>query len=139
LLFVRSPLHQDWGKGPAQWIMTADEQRQWKQITTDEEAETFILLFWARRDPTPGTPLNEFKADFEGRVKIADERYANRDSIGTVITRGAMSDRGRVLLVLGYPDDIKFVARDVLKSSGRREIWLWEKESAKQKFDLPAV
>ena len=26
-----SPEHQEWGKGPVQWIMTSDEQRQWKQ------------------------------------------------------------------------------------------------------------
>jgi len=134
-----SPEHQEWGKGPAQWIMTADEQRQWKQIASDEDAEKFIQLFWARRDPTPGTPLNEFKADFEARVKDADARYANHDSIGTVITPGSMSDRGRVLMVLGYPETINFYSRDVLKSEGRREIWLWEKESAKQKFDLPRV
>jgi GWxTD domain-containing protein len=134
-----SPQHQEWASGPVQWIMTADEQRQWKQLATDDDAEKFIQLFWARRDPTPGTPLNEFKADFEARVKDADERYAIRDSIGTVITRGAMSDRGRVLLVLGYPQTLNRAARDLLKSSGAREIWLWEKESAKQKFDLPSV
>jgi len=152
LLFVLSPLHQDWGKGPAQWIMTAEEQRQWKQITTDDEAEAFIMLFWARRDPTPGTPLNEFKADFEERVKAADEQFADHNSSGAVITRGAMSDRGRVLLVLGYPQ----TANDVLRgrsniavaaaaasrqgrNEGARVIWLWEKESARDKFDLPRV
>lgn len=134
-----SPKYQEWGEGPVQWIMTADEHRGWKQIGTDEEAEKFIELFWARRDPTPGTPLNEFKADFEARVKDADARYANRDSVGTVITRGAMSDRGRVLLVLGYPQTLNLAARDILKSEGKREIWLWEKETAQPKFDLPRV
>ena len=98
-----SPQHQEWAKGPASWIMTPDEQRQWKQIATDEEAENFILLFWARRDPTPGTPVNEFKNDFDARVEFADEHFADRDSTGAVITRGAMSDRGRVLMVMGFP------------------------------------
>jgi GWxTD domain-containing protein len=119
--------------------MTGDEQRDWKRITTDDEAEKFVELFWARRDPTPGTPLNEFKADFEARVKDADARYASHDSIGTVITRGSMSDRGRVLMVLGYPQILNMVARDILKSDGRREIWLWERETAQPKFDLPRV
>lgn len=134
-----APQYQEWGSGPVQWIMTGEEQRDWKRITTDDEAEKFIQLFWARRDPTPGTPLNEFKADFEARVADADARYADHDSTGNVITRGAMSDRGRVLLVLGYPQILNRAARDILKSEGRREIWLWERETAAPKFDLPRV
>src|SRR6185369_18082539 len=97
-----SPKYQEWGEGPVRWIMTSDEQRQWKQLATDEDAEKFISLFWARRDPTPGTPVNEFKNDFESRVMVADQRYADINSTGQVITRGSMSDRGRVLLVLGF-------------------------------------
>ena len=147
-----SPEHQEWGKGPVQWIMTSDEQRQWKQIASDEDAEKFILLFWARRDPTPGTPLNEFKTDFEARVARADEDFADHNSTGAVITRGAMSDRGRVLLVLGYPQTANWATRRKTnlgvqaaqmapqgRTEGARDIWVWEREQAIQKFDLPRV
>jgi len=144
-----SPQHQEWGSGPVQWIMTADEQRQWTQLTTDGEAEKFILLFWARRDPTPGTPLNEFRDDFAKRVELADKYFPDKDSSGTVITRGAMSDRGRVLLTLGFPpnarrrtDDAETTGgsgKKVFSPGGSSDVWLWESEEAKAKFGLPRV
>jgi len=92
-----SPTFSDWGKGPAQWLMTKDEQAQWKKIDNDAAAQKFIDLFWARRDPSPGTPVNEFKDDFDARVAYADKTFAQGR------TRGAMTDRGHVLIVLGRP------------------------------------
>src|SRR5437763_804636 len=89
--------YNDFGNGPAQWIMTNEEKAQWKTIKTDADAKAFVDLFWARRDPTPGTPRNEFKESFDQRVAYADEHFAaNR-------TRGSMTDPGRVLIVLGPP------------------------------------
>ncbi|HEX3582844.1 MAG TPA: GWxTD domain-containing protein, partial [Thermoanaerobaculia bacterium] len=89
--------YTDFGNGPATWIMTNEEKAQWKGIQTDADAKAFIDLFWARRDPTPGTPRNEFKESFDQRVQYADEHFAAGR------TRGAMTDPGRVLIVLGPP------------------------------------
>ncbi|HEX7191048.1 MAG TPA: GWxTD domain-containing protein [Thermoanaerobaculia bacterium] len=89
--------YNDFGNGPAQWIMTNEERAQWKGIKTDADAKAFVGLFWARRDPTPGTPRNEFKESFDQRVQYADEHFeAGR-------TRGSMTDPGRVIVVLGPP------------------------------------
>lgn len=87
----------DFGKGPAQWLMTKDELAQWKKIDNDAAAQAFIDLFWAKRDPSPGTPANEFKDDFAARVAYADKSFAEGH------TRGAMTDRGHVFIVLGRP------------------------------------
>jgi len=95
--FALSPQYADWPKGPVQWLMTSDDQKAWKKVSTDQEAQDFIDLFWARRDPTPGTPRNEFKEQFEGRVKSADAGY----KVGKV--RGALTDMGRVFIVVGPP------------------------------------
>ena len=70
-----SPKYADWAKGPEQWLMTRDDWRAWKNVKTDDEAHDFIELFWARRDPTPGTQINEFRDTFEGRVVYADKTY----------------------------------------------------------------
>ena len=91
----------DFGKGPAQWLMTKDELAQWKKIDNDAAAQAFIDLFWARRDPSPGTPANEFKDDFGARVAYADKTFAYAH------TRGAMTDRGHVFIVLGRPTTIQ--------------------------------
>jgi GWxTD domain-containing protein len=92
-----SDKYKEWREGPLQWIMTGDEQRAWRNLKTDEEAKAFIDLFWARRDPTPGTFENEFRAEIEGRVIAADRDFAEKEK------RGAMTDRGRVYIVLGNP------------------------------------
>src|SRR4051812_30430636 len=68
--------NSDFGNGPAQWIMSNEEKAQWKSAKTDADAKAFINLFWARRDPTPGTPRNEFKESFDQRVKYADDHFA---------------------------------------------------------------
>src|SRR5215208_6041299 len=91
--FALSPEHTEWGKGPATYLMTKEEIAQWKAITTDEQADKFIALFWARRDPTPATPRNEFREGFDYRVKEADSHFAYGR------TRGSMSDRGKMLIL----------------------------------------
>lgn len=100
-VFALSDQYVQFGKGPAQWIMTKDEAAQWKKVNTDADAQAFIDLFWARRDPTPGTPENEYRDMFDSRVKYADEHFAHGR------TRGAMSDRGHVVIVMGSPSRIQ--------------------------------
>lgn len=90
-----SPEYKEFVEGPAQYYMTEAEQAAWERVSTDEEAEQFIALFWARRDPTVATAANEFRAAFEARVRAADEAFAQGR------TRGAMTDRGKVLIMLG--------------------------------------
>lgn len=93
-----SPAKADWGKGPVQYVMTADEKAAWQAVQTDADADAFIALFWARRDPTPATPRNEFREDFEARVKAAD------DAFGHGRTRGSMTDPGRIAIIFGPPN-----------------------------------
>ncbi|HKO54594.1 MAG TPA: GWxTD domain-containing protein [Thermoanaerobaculia bacterium] len=90
----------DWGKGPARWLMTKDEQRAWSKLQSDQEASDFIDLFWARRDPTPGTEQNEFKDEFERRVRAADDAFEAEK------VRGALTDPGRAFVVLGVPRNV---------------------------------
>ena len=87
----------DWARGPVQYLMTKDEQAQWNAIKSDADADRFIAVFWARRDPTPKTPVNEFKDDFDARVQYADQHF------GTARQRGSLTDRGRILVLFGAP------------------------------------
>jgi GWxTD domain-containing protein len=138
-----SPRYEEWGDGPAKWIMTAEEQRAWKAVRTDEAAIDFIDLFWARRDPTAGTPRNEFKDEFEQRVVHADRNWSEPR------TPGSLTDRGRVYIVLGNPSNLGAEAGGYARSGGlgdpaggrdlgARETWLWEKEDARQ-FNMPKI
>ncbi|MFZ2491958.1 MAG: GWxTD domain-containing protein [Thermoanaerobaculia bacterium] len=95
-----SPENTAWGKSPVKWIMTKAETSAWAKIKSDDEAKAFIDLFWARRDPTPATPVNEAREGFDQRVRIADERYS-------AATAGSLTDQGRVFILLGAPTRIR--------------------------------
>lgn len=138
--------HADWGKGPAQGFMTREEAAGWKKLSTDQEAEAFIALFWARRDPTPATPQNEFREEFERRVAAADNQF------GTKKLRGSMSDRGRTLVLYGTPKKVERSGTQrraalpsgvneesaVDQGSGEteRQIWTYEGEDTKALFGI---
>ncbi|NOZ78486.1 MAG: GWxTD domain-containing protein [Acidobacteria bacterium] len=92
-----SQKYADWPNGPAGYLMTQQEHAAYKQLTTDEQAQQFIDLFWAKRDPNLSTRVNEFKVDFEARVAAADKMFAEKG------VRGAMTDRGKVFILMGPP------------------------------------
>ncbi len=90
--------YKNWSKTPEFTFLATDaEQKAWKKITTDEEADHFIQLFWAKRDPDPKTPVNEFKVVFDERVKKADQLFA------MARLRGALTERGKLFILLGEP------------------------------------
>jgi GWxTD domain-containing protein len=96
-----SQKYAEFGSGPAQYLMTKDELSKWKSIKDDAAAQAFIDLFWARRDPSPGTPENETQEAFDAKVKYADEHFAHGKF------KGSQTDRGKVFIVLGSPSRIQ--------------------------------
>jgi GWxTD domain-containing protein len=96
--------YKDWEKSPESvYLATDDEKKEWKKVDSDEGAEKFIALFWAKRDPDLKTPQNEYRERFDALVKLADERFA----IGR--KRGALTERGKALILIGPP--LKIVPR----------------------------
>src|ERR1035437_6656081 len=90
--------YKDWNKSPEFTFLATDaEQKAWKKITSDEDADHFIQLFWAKRDPDLKTPVNEFKVVFDQRVKEADQLFA------MARVRGALTERGKLYILLGPP------------------------------------
>lgn len=87
-------------------IMTADERARWNELASDAERETFLQTFWDRRDPTPGTELNEVREIFLRRARRAARMFTEGS------TPGWGTDRGRVLLVHGLPQEIEARAVD---------------------------
>jgi len=65
------------------------------------EREKLWNEFWKKRDPTPGTPYNEVKEEYLERVAYANEHF----SLGR--WPGYKTDRGRIYILLGPPDEIE--------------------------------
>lgn len=96
-----SPELVAWGQGPVSFLMTESERATWEAIADDETAREFVAAFWSRRDPTPETPANEVRDEYQERVAWAEKFLSTPDA------SGAMSDRGRILIVLGAPSKVE--------------------------------
>ncbi|MDE3166587.1 MAG: GWxTD domain-containing protein [Acidobacteriota bacterium] len=90
--------YQKWLIEDVAYIIADRERAAYKRLTTDEEREHFIEQFWQRRDPTPGTPENEFKEEHYRRIAYANQHFA--DTIP-----GWKTDRGRIYITYGPPDE----------------------------------
>ena len=80
-------------------ILTQSERDTWTKLRTDEEREEFIKIVWDSRDPDPDTAENEFKDQFYERVAYANEHFSSGKA-------GRFTDRGRIYIKFGKPDDI---------------------------------
>jgi GWxTD domain-containing protein len=97
--FAALDKYKDWEKSPEfQYLATDAEKKDWKKIGSDADAEKFIALFWVRRQPNiEAGPRNVFRERFDALVKAADEKF----SLGR--KRGALTERGKVLILIGPP------------------------------------
>src|SRR5438094_2295308 len=89
-----------WLDEDVSYIITNEERAAFKALKTDEEREQFIEQFWLRRDPTPDTIDNEYKEDHYERIAYANERFASG-------IPGWKTDRGRIYILYGKPDEIE--------------------------------
>jgi len=82
------------------YIITDDERTAFNRLGNDEERERFVEQFWRRRDPTPDTEENEYKEEHYRRIAYANEHFASG-------IPGWKTDRGRMYIRLGPPDEIE--------------------------------
>ena len=91
-----------WLEEEVVYIITPTERDVFQKLETDKERDIFIEAFWKHRDPTPGTPRNEFRDEHYQRRKYANEYFGR----GTP-RPGWMTDRGRIHIILGPPKNIE--------------------------------
>ena len=82
------------------YIATEAEMNAFKLLKTDEERENFIDYFWRMRDPNPDTEENEYREAYFERVAYANEHFASG-------MPGWKTDRGRIYITWGKPDEIE--------------------------------
>ena len=92
--------YKKWLNEDVVYIITDEEKTAFKRLATDEEREQFIEQFWLRRDPTPDTEENEFKEEHYRRIAYANDHYASG-------IPGWKTDRGRIYIIYGPPDEIE--------------------------------
>lgn len=80
------------------YISTANEIKQYKSVDSLNAKQTFLYNFWKNRDTDLSTDRNEFKEEYLRQVDYTIEHF----SVGG--RPGYLTDRGRVLLIYGEPD-----------------------------------
>ncbi len=89
--------YEKWLKEEVVWIIGAEERKAFEQLRDNAARDRFIEEFWARRDPTPGTPANEYREEHAARLKYVTQHFREGS------TPGWKTDRGRVYIIHGPP------------------------------------
>src|SRR6266404_1972834 len=92
--------YKDWLDKDVAYIITDEERKAFKKLATDEEREQFIEAFWRRRDPDPATEENEYREQYYERIAYANEHYTSG-------IPGWKTDRGRIYITFGKPDEVE--------------------------------
>src|SRR5271155_200153 len=92
--------YRQWLNEDVVYIISPDERTAFLQLATNEERERFIEQFWLRRSSNPDLPDNDFKEEHYRRIAYANEHYASG-------IPGWKSDRGRMYIIWGPPDEIE--------------------------------
>jgi GWxTD domain-containing protein len=88
-----------WLEQDVAYIISDDERKAFKNLSNDEERESFIENFWLRRNPNPDSPDNEYREEHYRRIAYANEHFAAGKP-------GWKTDRGRIYIMWGKPDSI---------------------------------
>jgi GWxTD domain-containing protein len=92
--------YKTWLNEDVVYIITPDERKAFLQLETNEERESFIESFWLRRSSNPDLPTNDFKEEHYRRIAYANEHFASG-------IPGWKTDRGRIYIIWGPPDEIE--------------------------------
>lgn len=97
----RSAIYDKWLHEDVRYIITPEELQTFRRLHTDKDRDQFIEAFWEKRNPLPGTSHNRFKEEHYRRIAYANEHFA------TISFPGWRSDRGRIYVLYGRPDQIE--------------------------------
>lgn len=81
--------------------VASDQEKDSLLRTPDTTRAIVWKAFWKRRDPTPGTVLNEYREEYYRRIRYSNATFSvsNRP--------GWRSDRGMIYIRYGEPDEVE--------------------------------
>lgn len=96
-----APQHREWLHLVAYHIQPV-ERDVFLQLRNDRDRDAFTEMFWKQRDPTPGTPENEYRDELVKRFQYVNEHFGR-----TTTRQGWQTDMGRYYMILGPPASIE--------------------------------
>lgn len=101
----------------SKYIASKSESEQWKKLSGVDAKRKALHEFWSKRDEDLLTPQNEKKLEYFKRVSDANIQYK------TGFREGWKTDRGRVFIIYGAPDDVERHANET--DTKPYEIWYY--------------
>ncbi len=98
------------------YIISGKERQEFLRLPASERPR-FIEEFWERRDPNPATEENEFKVRYLKRIEEAKHLFTEGG------TSGWLTDRGRIYILLGPPEQRETYPRGTSIYGLPLEIW----------------
>ena len=100
------------------YIRTDKETKSYKNLNKLEDKRKFMFEFWKSRDNNPSSAVNEYKVNYFKKINEANKSFKGS------YREGWKTDRGRILIIYGKPDDIdRFPFQINTKSY---EIWKYD-------------
>jgi GWxTD domain-containing protein len=101
--------------GKIEYLASSKEISEYNSLS-DTGKVGFIKRFWIARDPDPTTPFNEGLEEFIKRINYVDDKYS------TSFKKGYNTDRGRIYIRYGSPDDVERAYFEI----GYKPYEIWE-------------
>ncbi len=92
--------YKKWLDEDVVYIISDEEKSVFKNLKNEEERESFVEQFWARRNPDPRSPDNAYKEEHYRRIAYANQYYTSG-------VQGWRTDRGRIYIMYGRPDELE--------------------------------
>ena len=92
--------YKKWLNEDVVYIISDEEKSVFKNLKNEEERESFVEQFWARRNPDPRSYDNTFKEEHYRRIAYANQYYTSG-------IQGWRTDRGRIYIMFGKPDELE--------------------------------
>jgi len=87
------------------YLLSEDEKRVLATLPKNKQLE-YISSVWERLDPDPETEENELRDEIIRRWRYAIDNFSTAEK-GRLIPNGWRSDRGRVIIKYGFPDEVE--------------------------------
>ena len=81
------------------YIASNTKKSQYNRLSSPDAKRRFLNEFWKRYDPDSQTGVNELKQEYMRRFRYTNSHFSSGQK------EGWKSDRGRVLILYGHPDE----------------------------------
>ena len=91
--------YKKWLREDVAYIISDEERADFKKLASDQQRDDFVVAFWERKNPTPGSARNAYKEELYQRLAYANWNFAAG-------IPGWKTDRGRFYITFGPPDSV---------------------------------